>query len=352
MAKPNIDAIADQFMRQRRGQGAAVDSDTEAGEQAIPARERGPEPGRTALRSRENKKTAGPAGPRGTDLLFNAGQQIIHALPLKKVRPDPEQPRRFFDEDGIERLATSIAQYGQRQPIEVRLDRSAAEAPYVIVSGERRWRALTMLSTRDPSYRTIRARIEESLPDAGGLTEEEKIQLFEYSLLENVQREDLHPRELYLAMQYLSRHRKQAEIADLFGFSRPHITNILSIGRLSEAIQEELDAGPVTVPLTQLAELSRAPHATQEALWPRVKAGMSRNELRAALNASEKVSRNPTSAPVSYQPAARLHRRATQLARTLERVEAEGYAFDDAQKNALRDLAHHILRMIEEPRET
>jgi ParB/RepB/Spo0J family partition protein len=105
--------------------------------------------------------------------------QVVKDVPVGRVRPDPGQPRKDFGEEGLEQLASSLRSEGLLQPIVVRPD---GEGGYVIVAGERRWRAARMLG-----WETIPAIVRDGL-DEGSLR---KLQL-----LENVVRQDLSPVEL------------------------------------------------------------------------------------------------------------------------------------------------------------
>ena len=101
----------------------------------------------------------------------------IETLPLREIEPDPAQPRKTFDEETLAELAASISEHGLLQPIAVRphgVDR------YLIVAGERRWRACRM------------AGLTEAPVIVKDVTDEQAMEL---ALVENLQREDLDPVE-------------------------------------------------------------------------------------------------------------------------------------------------------------
>ena len=105
----------------------------------------------------------------------------IETLPLREIEPDPAQPRKTFDEETLAELAASISEHGLLQPIAVRphgVDR------YLIVAGERRWRACRM------------AGLTEAPVVVKDVTDEQAMEL---ALVENLQREDLDPVEEALA---------------------------------------------------------------------------------------------------------------------------------------------------------
>jgi ParB/RepB/Spo0J family partition protein len=128
------------------------------------------------------------------------------------IDPDPEQPRKVFDEESLAELAESIAANGLAVPI---LLRPAADGRYVIVHGERRWRAVQRLS-----WDTIPAEIRELTPDEAHWL----------SLVENVQRADLSPIEEARAYQErLTQGLTQAQLAQRVGKDRSYIAQKLRL---------------------------------------------------------------------------------------------------------------------------
>ena len=134
---------------------------------------------------------------------------LTQRLPIEKLEPNPEQPRRHFDEDAIKGLAQSIATVGIIQPIIVHkedVDR------YLILAGERRWRAAQQARVHDVPV-VIR---ELANVDAA-----------EIALLENVQREDLSPFEEAEGYRGLMAQfgYSQTDVAERVGKSRAHVAN-------------------------------------------------------------------------------------------------------------------------------
>ena len=101
----------------------------------------------------------------------------IETLPLREIEPDPGQPRKTFDDETLAELSASIAEHGLLQPIAVR---PRASGGYLIVAGERRWRASRM------------AGLTEVPVIVKDVTDEQAMEL---ALVENLQREDLDPVE-------------------------------------------------------------------------------------------------------------------------------------------------------------
>ncbi|MCM1497093.1 MAG: ParB/RepB/Spo0J family partition protein [Clostridium sp.] len=142
-------------------------------------------------------------------------------LPINKIEINKEQPRKQFNEDALQELADSISQHGIIEPLVV----TKKENYYLLVSGERRWRA------------AMKAGLKEVPVVIKDYTEQE---ILEIGLIENIQREDLNPIEEAQAYKRLidEFHLKQDDIADRVSKSRSAITNILRLLKLSEQVQE------------------------------------------------------------------------------------------------------------------
>ncbi len=168
----------------------------------------------------------------GLDVLFAANdfdeeESELLNVPLSKVEPRREQPRERFDEQALQDLADSIAQYGLIQPITVRrLD----SGYYQIVAGERRWRAARLAGLSEVPVRVIEADDRRTA---------------ELALVENLQRQDLNPMEE--ARGYLSLMQDygltQEEAARSVGRSRPAVANALRLLTLSPELRELVETG-------------------------------------------------------------------------------------------------------------
>lgn len=173
---------------------------------------------------------------RGLDAIFldneTEGQQDVTTLRISQIEPNPNQPRRTFEEASLQQLADSIAIHGVIQPIAVR--RGKNEGFYEIIAGERRWRAAKLAGVV-----TIPAVILE-LDDAAAA---------QAALIENIQREDLNPVEEAKAYQTLldTYGMTQENLAKQLGKSRSQITNMLRLLDLDEAILQALATGELTI---------------------------------------------------------------------------------------------------------
>lgn len=173
---------------------------------------------------------------RGLDAIFldneTEGQQDVTTLRISQIEPNPNQPRRTFEEASLQQLADSIAIHGVIQPIAVR--RGKNEGFYEIIAGERRWRAAKLAGIV-----TIPAVILE-LDDAAAA---------QAALIENIQREDLNPVEEAKAYQTLldTYGMTQETLAKQLGKSRSQITNMLRLLDLDEAILQALATGAFTI---------------------------------------------------------------------------------------------------------
>lgn len=151
-------------------------------------------------------------------------------IPVEDVRPNPHQPRMVFDEESLSSLAASISEVGLLQPIVVR---QAEDGGYLLVAGERRWRAAKRAGLSE-----IPAVIRQS-DDAGSLAA---------ALVENLQRQDLSPLEEAAAFSQLLEDfgMTHEELAERVGKSRPVITNTLRLLQLPPAIQGMLERGELS----------------------------------------------------------------------------------------------------------
>ncbi len=155
--------------------------------------------------------------------------ETIQNLKLINIEPNREQPRKIFDEEGLEELANSIKEYGVIQPIIV----TKKDDYYQIVAGERRWRA-----AKKAGISEIPAIVRDY---------DEK-QNSEIALIENIQRKDLNPIEKARGIKKLmdDYNLTQQEVADKLGFSRSAIANTVRILNLDERVIELALEGKLT----------------------------------------------------------------------------------------------------------
>lgn len=171
---------------------------------------------------------------RGLDALIPVEHPVggFAEVDLETVAPNPQQPRRRFDDDALEELAASIREVGVLQPIVVRAGEE--DGTYVLVAGERRLRAAGLAGLR-----RVPAMIRSTANDAGNLTE---------SLIENVQRTDLSPLEEAAAYRNLLEDFGMTHegVAERVGKSRSAVTNTLRLLQLPPALQGMLDRGELS----------------------------------------------------------------------------------------------------------
>ena len=152
----------------------------------------------------------------GTEVDLSAGDERFIRVDIKKMKPNPAQARKSFNEEEIDELAESIRQHGVIQPVLLNED---GKGGYVIIAGERRYRAAK------------KAGIKELPAIVKQLSSQE---LMEVSLIENLQRVDLNPVEEAMGIRDLMNTCKltQEQAADRLGKSRPSVTNSLRLLKL------------------------------------------------------------------------------------------------------------------------
>lgn len=150
-------------------------------------------------------------------------------VPVEKLRPNPDQPRRTFREDQLEELANSVREKGIIQPIIVR-EKPEGSGNYEIVAGERRWRAAQIAQLHEVPV------LVRDLDDS---------EVLELAIIENVQRADLNAvEEAQGYRQLMDRFgHTQEKLAEALGKSRSHIANILRLLTLPDEVLGYLREG-------------------------------------------------------------------------------------------------------------
>lgn len=187
---------------------------------------------KTSAKATSTKKTTEkPAAKTSTKKATEkpAEQPAEQFLPINKVEPNREQPRKVFDEDALNELAESIRIYGILQPLLVQKEKDY----YRIIAGERRWRAAKIAGLKK-----VPVIIKE-------LSEKE---IMEISLIENLQREDLNPIEEAEGYQKLLQEfdMTQEDLAQRVSKSRSAITNTIRLLKLDAAVQKLLSDGALS----------------------------------------------------------------------------------------------------------
>lgn len=182
-----------------------------------------------------NKKTKNTGLGRGIDALFADINNVddienVEDLDIEKVRPNPYQPRKTFDETSLRELADSIKENGVFQPIIVRKSVNGFE----IISGERRYRASKLAK-------------KKTVP--GIVREMEEAEMMEIAVIENLQREDLNPLEEAQAYDMLQKNLglTQEQVSKRLGKSRPYIANYLRLLTLPARTKKLLQEGKLSM---------------------------------------------------------------------------------------------------------
>jgi ParB family chromosome partitioning protein len=170
------------------------------------------------------------------DAVFTKGEEVelkgeaLFTLPINKVHPNPNQPRKQFDQETLDELAESIKNQGILQPL---LVEKISDDDYAIVAGERRYRA------------ALAADLEEVPVIVKEFT---TLQRMEVSLIENIQRENLNPIEEAQAYLFLLEKAgiKQEELAQRVGKKRSTIANSIRLLQLDQQLQNALLDGELT----------------------------------------------------------------------------------------------------------
>ena len=195
-------------------------------------------------------------------------------LPLSELRPNPYQPRKIFDDEALNELASSIREHGVFQPIIVKKTIKG----YDIVAGERRFRA-----SKKAGLTTIPAIIQD-------FTDEEMMSI---ALLENLQREDLNAIEeanAYKAMLDAS-NLTQEELAQRVGKSRSHVTNMLGLLKLPKTVQDMVLYNKISMGHARVLSKLESKDQIEDLADKVVKDGLSVRELE-SLSSDESIKRS------------------------------------------------------------
>ncbi|SMX26169.1 Chromosome-partitioning protein ParB [Pelagimonas phthalicica] len=204
-------------------------------------------------------------GPKRPDLL----------VPIERLVPNPDQPRRQFTESQLEELANSIRAKGVLQPLIVRVSpRNSAE--YEIVAGERRWRASQLAQQHEVPV------IVRDFDDT---------EVLEVAIIENIQRADLNPIEEaagYKQLMFKFGHT-QEKLAEALGKSRSHIANLMRLLNLPETVQDlvssnALSAGHARALITAPNPEELAKEVVAKGLSVRETERLAKNNIKPALS--------------------------------------------------------------------
>lgn len=246
-------------------------------------------------------------------------------LPVDDIEPNPEQPRRRFDEQEIARLADSIRQHGVLQPVVVR----RAGKRFELVVGERRWRA-----SRLAGKRTIPAVVLDVASR----------DLLELALVENVQRHDLNPIELAQAFRTLAENgATQEQIGKRVGLERSTISNHMRLLDLPRPLQEDVEWGRLTgghaKALLQVANPERRRHLRDRILREKLSVRVSEQLARRSGGGRPAAPKKPRADPNLQRLVDTLRQRLQTRVRiqgdgTRGRIEIEYFGEDDLRRIA------------------
>lgn len=204
----------------------------------------------------------------GADLIFGTadGLRDTVLLRLTDVEPNPNQPRRHFDEEELQALSFSLREVGQLSPILVQAHPTEPKR-FLLVAGERRWRAAGMAGL---------TKIMAHILPADANTDQ-------IALIENLQRVDLSPVEEAEGIRRLieTHDYNQEAVGDLLGRSRTEVNTTLTLLKLHPTIRTECVTSHNDLPKAVLLELARMEEVDQLSLWLKVKKdGLTAREAR------------------------------------------------------------------------
>lgn len=165
-------------------------------------------------------------------ILLSAADKV-EKIPVGSLVPNQHQPRQDFDEEALQELAESIRQYGVLQPLIITQDPESGSGRYMLIAGERRWRASKLAGlTHVPAI----------------LRTSKELERLEIALIENVQRVDLAPLEQAESIEYLHRQfgTSYSEISKRLGKANSTVVNMVRLMQLPEEAKDALRGGAIS----------------------------------------------------------------------------------------------------------
>jgi len=215
-------------------------------------------------------------------------KETLKTIDINVIRPNPNQPRRFFEEGALKELSSSITNHGILQPITVR--KSSTFSGYEIIAGERRWRAAKLAGL------DVVPVIEKV--DVGSK------QNLELSLIENIQRQDLNPIEKATGYRTLLQEFSltQEEVAERVGQKRATVANFIRLLDLPDDIQEYVSRGTLSMgharALLSLESRDQQRRLAEETM----RKGLSVRAVERAVSAVQKIAPKTDRGPVAIKP--------------------------------------------------
>lgn len=199
--------------------------------------------------------------------------QRIEDIDINLISPNPNQPRKVFEQDKLDELAESIKKYGVIQPIIVRKDKDI----YIIIAGERRWRAC-----KSANLKSIPCIVRDM----------ENRNASEIALIENIQREDLNPIDEANAYDYIMERYgiTQEEVSNIVGKSRVYVTNIMRLTNLDDYVKNKIVTNEISAGHGR-AILSFHPERQIEITDKIIKEGLSVRDVEKLVRDSKKPRR-------------------------------------------------------------
>ncbi|WP_434620460.1 ParB/RepB/Spo0J family partition protein [Azospirillum sp. B2RO_4] len=265
------------------------------------------------------------AAARMKDALFGLSRHAPHLVevPVDRIAPNPNQPRREFDEEELRGLAASIERHGLQQPIGVR---QTADDSWQLVYGERRLRAMRLLG-RETIFGILFTGDDDE----------------EIAIVENLQRSDLNPLEESDALARLAeRHGySHRQLAEALGRKKTYVTMMLSFRRLAPAIREEYpQLRPTKAKLEALAAIDDQDE--QLRAWEKLKRAEAGSQPSPA---AAQPKREPVSAPAGIAFSAlpkRVSKPVFQARDALQELQAKPQPLSDTDRQALADMRSAI----------
>ena len=255
----------------------------------------------------------------------DAGPAPASEIPVDQIDPNPEQPRRVFDAEQLERLVDSIQRHGVLQPVVVR----RAGPRFQLIVGERRWRA-----ARAAGHSAIPAVVADVAAD----------DRLELALVENVQRQDLNPIELAHEFQALAANgATQQEVGERVGLDRSTVANHVRLLELSRDMQEDVEQGRLSAGHAKAVLQVQNPERRRQLRDRIVEAGLSVRQAEEAARAisapsgRSRPARRPPQDPAMQAVVEALRQRFQTRVRIVGdgsrgRVEIEYFGSEDLQR--------------------
>lgn len=223
-------------------------------------------------------------------------EQAVFHIEVSKIKPNPQQPRRDFNEESIKELAASIRQFGIIQPLVVtKIEKeipTGTEVEYQIIAGERRWLAAKYLGL-------------ETVPAIVKVVDVERERL-ELAVIENIQRENLNPIETARAFARLQDefNLTQREIAARLGKSREAVANALRLLDLPKQIQDAIAEGKISESHGRLLLTIEDPGMQQKLFEDLLKSNLTTRELKHKINTVKisKIKDEPKEKTQNFDP--------------------------------------------------